>query len=89
MLDSEGRSDFHLLQDYRRTGSGDLAYYIFDLLYWKATICAACLYLEEEHPETIIPALPVSVTAIIFMKTERHFRLAKQNRLEGIMAKEA
>ena len=73
MLDSEGRSDFHLLQDYRRTGSGDLAYYIFDLLYLEGYDLRSLPLQKKEHPETIIPALPVSVTAIIFMKTERHF----------------
>ena len=32
-LDHDGRAQFQLLQNYQRTGQGQLAYYVFDLLY--------------------------------------------------------
>lgn len=33
VLDDEGRSRFQLLQNYQKTGRGNLIYYVFDLLY--------------------------------------------------------
>src|ERR1044071_5667831 len=32
VLDEKGRSHFQLLQNYQKTGSGNLKYYVFDLL---------------------------------------------------------
>jgi bifunctional non-homologous end joining protein LigD len=32
-LDADGRAQFQLLQNYQRTGQGQLAYYVFDLLF--------------------------------------------------------
>jgi bifunctional non-homologous end joining protein LigD len=33
VLDREGRSRFQLIQNYQKTGKGNIAYYVFDLLY--------------------------------------------------------
>lgn len=33
VLDSKGKSDFQLMQNYQKTAKGDLVYYIFDILY--------------------------------------------------------
>jgi bifunctional non-homologous end joining protein LigD len=90
VLDSEGRSDFHLLQDYRRTGSGDLAYYIFDLLYLEGyDLRSLPLLRRKSILKTIIPALPrIRYSDHIHENGKAFFELAKQNRLEGIMAKE-
>ncbi len=35
VTDNKGRSDFSQLQNYRRTGSGTVVYYVFDLLYYE------------------------------------------------------
>ena len=34
-LDKSGKADFQLLQNYLRSGRGELVYYVFDLLYYN------------------------------------------------------
>ena len=35
VVDDRGRPDFQMLQDYHKSGSGHLLYYVFDLLYLR------------------------------------------------------
>lgn len=90
VVDSEGRADFHLMQDYRRTRRGSLIYYVFDLLYLEGYDLRSMPLLKRKHLlEQILPSLPnVRFSGHIREHGEAFFELAKKNNVEGIMAKE-
>jgi bifunctional non-homologous end joining protein LigD len=89
VVDQNGRADFQLLQNYRKTGEGLLVYYIFDLLYLEGyDLQGLPLARRKETLRKVLPDLP----RIKFSDhTERDgkalFDLAVESGLEGIIAK--
>lgn len=91
VLDSNGRADFGLLQNYRRSKSGDLRYYIFDLLYLNGfDLRMVPLIKRKKILKQIIPELyHIRYNDHIVEKGIEFFNIAKENKLEGIVAKDS
>lgn len=89
VVDDRGHPDFQLLQDYRPSGRGHLLYYVFDLLHFQGhDLTALTLLRRKELLKRILPSVPhirfsdhVANDGVLF------FRVAKEQGLEGIMAK--
>jgi bifunctional non-homologous end joining protein LigD len=88
-VDDQGRPDFQMLQNYQKTGSGHLLYYVFDLLYLQGhDLTDLSLLRRKELLKKIVPASPrikfsdhVSKEGVLF------FNVVKEKGLEGIIAK--
>jgi bifunctional non-homologous end joining protein LigD len=88
-VDNEGRPDFQMLQNYQKSKSGHLLYYVFDILYFQGRdLTNLPLLRRKELLKKILPSTPkikfsdhVSNEGILF------FNVAKEKGLEGIMAK--
>lgn len=92
-LDEQGRSRFQLLQNYRRTGKGNIYYYVFDLLYCDGVDLRDKPLLErKERLETLLGDLHDSHIRYcdhVMEKGIALFKEAKKRELEGIIAKKA
>ncbi|MFC2159925.1 DNA ligase D [Actinomycetota bacterium] len=91
VVDSQGRSDFSKLQKYIKDGTGNIVYYVFDIVYYENYRLTAVPLIERKKIlESILPPLP-------YIKISRHientgisfFKTAQENGLEGIVAKKA
>jgi bifunctional non-homologous end joining protein LigD len=89
VLDEEGKSDFQLLQNYQRTGSGTLAYYVFDILYLNGYLLESLPLIKRK--EILKELLPESNLVLysdhILAEGKELFELARKKGLEGIIAK--
>ena len=91
VVDDQGHPDFQMLQDYQKSGSGHLLYYVFDLLYFQGhDLTNLPLLRRRELLKEILPSAPnmkfsdhVSKEGVLF------FRVVKEKGLEGIIAKHA
>jgi len=90
-LDEKGRSYFQLLQNHLRSGRGDLSYFIFDLLYLNGKdLRALPLTARKELLRDLLPGLPpLRFNDHIQEYGKDFFELARENNLEGIVAKKA
>lgn len=90
VVDDQGRPDFGMLQDYRKSGRGHLVYYVFDLLYFHGhDLTGLPLLRRKRLLKQVLPEVPelrfsdhVTGEGILF------FKAAKEKGLEGIMAKD-
>jgi bifunctional non-homologous end joining protein LigD len=88
-VDDRGHSVFQMLQNYQKTGSGHLLYYVFDLLYFQRhDLTNIPLIRRKELLKKILPSDQnikfsdhVSKDGILF------FNVVKEKGLEGIIAK--
>ncbi len=89
VLDEEGRSDFHSLQNFGKSGKGRLIYYVFDLLYFDGRdIRGLSLYERKQILKNILPDIPAVRYNDHIIKDGRVFyKLAGEKQLEGIIAK--
>lgn len=91
VLDKNGKPDFQSLQNYQKTGKGDLRYYIFDLLYYQGEDLRSIPLIERKN--ILKGLLPKSKTSLlqysdhILAKGIEAFAGAKKMGLEGIIAK--
>jgi bifunctional non-homologous end joining protein LigD len=89
IVDDQGRPDFQMLQNYQKSKSGHLLYYVFDLLYFQGRdLTNLPLLRRKELLKKILPSSPrikfsdhISKEGILFFNT------VKERGLEGIMAK--
>lgn len=93
IVDSSGRSDFQLMQNYQRTQQGQLVYYVFDLLYLDGHDLRSLPLIQRK---TILkellkttPESRVRYSDHIEEKGKAFFKKAVEKHLEGIMAKDA
>jgi bifunctional non-homologous end joining protein LigD len=88
-LDEQGRSSFQLLQNHQRTGEGNIAYFVFDLLYLDGEdLRALPLLTRKEMLRSMLPDLAnIKYSDHIVEAGKEFFGIAKQNSLEGIVAK--
>lgn len=91
VVDEFGHPDFQMLQDYQKTGSGDLLYYVFDLLYLEGhDLTDLPLVGRKELLKKILPSTPkVKFSNHIEKEGVLFFRVVKEGGLEGIVAKHA
>lgn len=89
VVDDQGHPDFQMLQNYQKSGSGHLLYYVFDLPYFQGhDLTNLPLLRRKELLEKILPSDPkikfsdhVSKEGVLF------FNVVKEKGLEGIIAK--
>lgn len=91
VTDESGKPRFQLLQDYQKTKSGHLVYYVFDLLYLAGRdLRPLPLRRRKEILRQVLPRDPhLSVSDHIEEHGAEFFTLVSQQGLEGIMAKDA
>lgn len=91
ILDSNGRSNFQLMQNYQTTHRGELYYYVFDLLYLNGhDLRDRPLIERKEILKNLMDQTSfkyVRYSDHIMTKGEKLFEEARKQRLEGIMAK--
>ena len=89
-VDDEGRSRFQLLQNYQKSGKGQLLYYVFDLLYLDGRdLRGLPLRRRKELLSKIIGGLPdVRLSEEIEENGVAFFNAARERGLEGIVAKD-
>ena len=91
--DENGRSDFQLLQNYIKTGKGNLKYYVFDILNLDGNDTSNLTLIQRKELVEIL--LNKSRLSNVFYSQHIHekgiafYDLATKNNLEGIMAKAA
>lgn len=91
VVDDRGHPDFQMLQNYHKSGSGHLLYYVFDLLYFQGhDLTGLPLLKRKELLKKILPSAPnirfsdhVGKDGVLF------FQVVKGKGLEGIVAKHA
>ncbi|MFP4679333.1 MAG: DNA ligase D [Chitinispirillaceae bacterium] len=91
VLDSEGRSDFGALQNYRSNPRGVLVYYVFDLLYFEGhDLTGLPLHKRKRLLRSVLPELDhIKYNAHIEKTGKAFYESAKKLGLEGIVAKES
>jgi bifunctional non-homologous end joining protein LigD len=92
ILNKKGISDFQSLQNYQKTGEGDLRYYIFDLLYYKDKDLRGHPLMErKQRLQKLLPTDPKSILQYskhVVGQGKKFFALAKKKNLEGMIAKD-
>ena len=88
-----GRADFQLLQNYMKTGIGNLKYYVFDLLNLDGNLITELSLLERKELLKILfnkyPFSNVSYSEYTVGDGIKQFEKAVKNKTEGIIAKRA
>ena len=89
VLDEKGRSSFQLLQNYNQTGQGEIYYFVFDILYFNGRdLRGLPLLKRKEILRTALPSHPLIIfNDHIAESGKAFFKLAQENKLEGIVAK--
>src|SRR6185369_1304447 len=89
VVDDLGQPDFELLQNYRKTGSGHLLYYVFDLLHFQGhDLTGLLLFRRKELLKKILPSSPkIRFSDHVLNDGVLFFRAVKEKGLEGIIAK--
>ncbi len=90
-LDRQGKPQFQLLQDSRKTGAGALVYYVFDMLYLNGRDLRGLPLRERKKIlKDTLPKLPnVKYNDHVEEKGSAFFRAALAEGLEGMIAKDA
>ncbi|MCV2483609.1 DNA ligase D [Flavobacterium sp. SH_e] len=88
-----GRADFQLLQNYMKTGIGNLKYYVFDLLNLDGNLITELALLERKELLKILfnkyPFSNVFYSEHTVGDGIKQFEKAVKNKTEGIIAKRA
>lgn len=89
-VDEKGNPSFQKLQNFQKTGVGTIAYYVFDLLWYKGySLKKLPLTERKELLESMLPQMEnVFYCEHIETKGKELFSQAKKLGLEGIIAKE-
>jgi bifunctional non-homologous end joining protein LigD len=91
VVDDRGYPDFQMLQDYQKSGSGHLLYYVFDLLYFAGhDLTDLPLIKRKALLKKILPSVShIKFSDHVGKEGVLFFRVAKEKGLEGIIAKHA
>jgi len=91
VVDDQGHPDFQMVQDYKKSGSGLLIYYVFDLLYFQGhDLTNLPLLRRKELLKEILPsASNIEFSDHIRKEGVLFFNVVKDKGLEGIIAKHA
>lgn len=90
VLDAQGRSDFHLLQDYLKNGNGNPVYMVFDILFYDHyDLRPLPLNIRKKILQELLPDLPeIRYVDHVEENGEIFFDKATVIGSEGIMAKD-
>ena len=88
-VDEKGVSKFQLLQNYQRTGKGNLIYYIFDVIYLNGhDLTSLPVVKRKEILRNILPDMPdLKYSDHIEKEGKLFYKIAEEKKLEGILAK--
>ena len=90
VVDERGHPDFQMLQNYQKSRSGHLLYYVFDLLYFQGhDLTNVPLFRRKELLKKILPAVPKIRFSDHVSEGVLFFKVVKEKGLEGIIAKHA
>jgi bifunctional non-homologous end joining protein LigD len=89
VVDDFGKSSFQLLQNFRKTGKGNLIYFVFDILYLNGyDLTSLPLLRRKEILKKILPDIPnITFSDHVIGEGKEFFKIAEQRGLEGIIAK--
>jgi bifunctional non-homologous end joining protein LigD len=91
ILDKKGRSSFQNLQNYQKTGKGELLYYIFDFLYFEGHDLRELPLTERKKLLRKLLSTstrsPLRYSNHILAKGKKAFKDVEEKGEEGIMAK--
>ena len=89
VVDDQGHPDFQMLQNYQKSGSGHLLYYVFDLLYFQGhDLTNLPLLRRKELLKKILPSSPkIRFSDHVSKEGVSFFNVVKEKGLEGIIAK--
>lgn len=90
VVDENGRPGFQLIQNYQRTGEGNVIYCIFDLLYYKGYDLRSVPLIERK--ELLKKLIPDNHPVLrysdhVLEKGTDFLEVARKQQLEGIVAK--
>lgn len=90
VVDENGKADFKLLQNYRKTGQGLLVYYVFDVLYLEGyDLRRIPLQRRKSILREVLPPLPrIKYSDHIEEQGIGLFKQAVKAGVEGIIAKD-
>lgn len=92
VLDKQGKSNFQALQNYQKTGKGNLCYYIFDLLYYGGHDLRSLPLLQRKQLlKSLLSSskeLTIRFSEHVLTRGKDFFAAIEKQRLEGMMAKE-
>jgi bifunctional non-homologous end joining protein LigD len=88
-VDENGISKFQLLQNYQKTGKGNLLYYVFDIIYLDGRdLKNLPLIKRKEILKKILPEIPdIKFSDHVEREGKAFYRIAEEKKLEGILAK--
>lgn len=89
VVDDDGISDFQLLQNYQKTGEGNILYYIFDMVWFEGRDIKGMPLLERKLllSENIPKSDHLRLSEHIEENGKALFTAARSQHLEGIVAK--
>jgi bifunctional non-homologous end joining protein LigD len=89
VVDNQGLPDFQMLQNFQKSGSGHLLYYVFDLLFFHGhDLTNLPLVKRKELLKKILPsAQHIKFSDHVWKEGLLFFKVVKEKRLEGIIAK--
>lgn len=90
-LNEEGKSEFQLLQNWQKSGTGELVYYVFDILWLNGyNLMELPLYERKNILQQILPNhAMIRYSDHVEQTGAQFFEAATQQGLEGIIAKAA
>ncbi|CAN5528972.1 non-homologous end-joining DNA ligase [soil metagenome] len=91
VLDEEGIPSFQLLQNYKKTGKGNIVYYVFDILWFeKQNVENKTLLERKDILRSVIKETDsLQYSEHIVKEGEKLFSLTQKKNFEGIIAKKA
>jgi bifunctional non-homologous end joining protein LigD len=89
VVDDQGRPDFQMLQNYRKTATGHLLYYVFDLLFLHGhDLTNLPLVRRKELLQKILPdSGNIRFSDHVWEEGALFFKVVQEKGLEGIVAK--
>lgn len=89
VLNSEGKSDFGVLQNYEPGSDCQLVYFVFDLLWLEGyNLCNEPLHIRRQLLAQLLPdSGDIRFNDAVEECGKDFFKVAKENKLEGIIAK--
>jgi bifunctional non-homologous end joining protein LigD len=91
VANGRGDPDFQMLQDYPKSGKGQLLYWVFDLIHFAGRdLMSLPLVRRKELLKRILPSAPnIKFSDHVVKEGILFFKAAQERGLEGIMAKHA
>lgn len=89
VVDDQGHPNFQMLQNYQKSGSGHLIYYVFDLLFFRGhDLTNLPLLRRKEILKKILPSAKyIKFSDHVWKEGALFFKVVKDKGLEGIVAK--